>query len=107
VKDQQLSFETASSNSECLSGSLSAGLMITSTKFGGETNIAPPVVLQVNCLGLAATQADSFSVDIGFDIPPTCVVCGAGPGTQCPGSMKLCGAMGHYFCCLDCPDPDR
>jgi hypothetical protein len=104
VNDQQLSFETVSSNGEWLSGSLSAGLMIFSGNFSGETNIAPPVVLQVDCLGSATTQADTFTVGIGFEVPPTCVVCGAGPEAQCPDSMNLCIFSEHFFCCRDCPD---
>jgi hypothetical protein len=68
---------------------------------------AAPVVMQVDCLGSATTQAKTFSVGIGFEVPPTCVVCGAGPEAECPGSLKLCGYMGHFFCCLDCPDDKR
>lgn len=103
VDDQQLSFDTVASDSEWVSGSLSVGLMITSGSFGGEANIAAPVVLQVDCLGDTTTQAGTFSVGIGFEVPPTCVVCGAGPEADCPGSMKLCGYMGQFFCCQDCP----
>jgi hypothetical protein len=104
VNGQQLSFDTTDAKHEWLSGSLSVGLMINWGTFEGEANIAAPVVMQVDCLGSATTQHKTFSVGIGFEVPPTCVVCGAGPEMECPGSMQLCGYMGRFFCCRDCPD---
>lgn len=99
----QLSFETVPSDSQWLSGAVVVGLIVSRRTFGGSANIAPPVVLQVECLGSTATQADTFSIDTGIDFPPTCVLCGAGPEAGCPQGMKLCGYMGHFFCCQDCP----
>ncbi len=107
LKGGQLSFETVASDSEWLSGSINVGLMIGSRNFGGQANIAAPVVMEVTCLGSTTTQADTFSVDIGFDIPPTCLICGAGPNLECPERMQLCGDMGHFYCCLDCPETHK
>jgi len=104
VNDQQLSFDTAASDSQWLSGALCVGLMITSESFHGQANIAAPVVLEVDCLGSTTTQAETFSVGIGIQVPPTCVVCGAGPDSDCPSPLTLCGYMGQFYCCLSCPE---
>lgn len=103
VTDEGLNLETAASESEWLSGSVSVGLTITSREFAGQADIAAPVVLQVECLGSATTQSGPFSVDIGYDIPPGCIVCGAGPQLDCPDGTQLCLFAHHFFCCVECP----
>jgi hypothetical protein len=107
VKGGQMSFDTVASDSEWLAGSIHVGLMITSKNFGGHANIAAPVVMEVNCLGSTTTQADTFSVDIGFEIPPACIVCGAGPDLECPAPMQLCGYAGQFYRCVDCPEKHK
>jgi len=104
INQAGLILETAASDDEWLSGSVSVGLTITAEEFSGHANIAAPVVMQVDCLGSVTTQASAFAVDIGFEIPPGCVVCGAGPEAACPDGMQLCLFAHRFFCCPECPD---
>lgn len=92
-----------------LSREFVAGMEITERSISGSAEMPGPAAFQMTVADAADIFADGdFTHDIGFDVPPTCCLCGCGPADpDCPkegeAQTKCYGYMGQFFCCLDPP----
>ncbi len=90
--------------SQGVKGTIAAGLVISQQTFSGTSSLSGVEVLVLDCRTHVTTQGGAFNLDTGVGIPPTCVLCGAGPEYDCPPGMNLYLDNHNLFCCVVCPD---